>query len=95
VWAGVGWGRPKGKAYGKNDGVIMISEERSATFVWRCSGCPAVYDCESLALLLDDGTSRACSCGGRLVEGVGHVPEREWEVRALPRRSPAGLRRGF
>jgi len=95
VGAGVGWGRPEGKADGKNYGVIMISEERSVTFVWRCSGCPAVYDCESLALLLDDGTSRACSCGGRLVEGVGLVPEREWDITTLPRRSPAGLRRGF
>ena len=92
--AGVGWGRPEGKADGKNDGVITISEERSVTFVWRCSGCPAVYDCESLALLLDDGTSRACSCGGRLVEGVGPVPERKWDARDVPRRSPVGLRRG-
>ncbi len=83
-----------GKADRKNDGVIMISEERSVTFVWRCSGCPAVYDCESLALLLDDGTSRACSCGGRLVEGVGVVPERDWYTRAMPRRSPLGFRRG-
>ncbi len=72
----------------------MISEERNVTFVWRCSGCTAVYDCESLALLLDDGTSRACSCGGRLVEGVGLVPEREWDITTLPRRYPAGLWRG-
>jgi hypothetical protein len=72
----------------------MISEERSVTFVWRCSGCTAVYDCESLPLLLDDGTSRACSCGGRLVEGVGLVPEREWDIAPLSRRSPADLWRG-
>jgi len=71
--------------------VIIISKERSATFVWRCSGCPAVYDAESLALLLDDGTSRACSCGGRLVEGL--VQERESEVEAMPRRSPVGFLR--
>ena len=73
----------------------MIFEERSVTFVWRCCGCPAVYDCESLALLLDDGTSKACTCGGRLVEDVGLAPAHEWEARALPRRSLAGLRRGF
>lgn len=72
----------------------MISEERRITFVWRCSGCPAVYDGESLALLLDDGTSKACSCGGRLVEGVGTVPEYEREVEAMPRRSPVGFLRG-
>jgi hypothetical protein len=73
----------------------MISEGRSVTFVWRCSGCPAVYDCESLALLLDDGTSKACTCGGRLVEDVGLAPGREWEVWTLPRRSLADLRGGF
>ncbi len=84
-----------GKADRKNDGVIMISEERSVTFVWRCCGCPAVYDCDSLALLLDDGTSKACTCGGRLVEDVGLAPAHEWEARALPRRSLAGLRRGL
>jgi hypothetical protein len=88
-------GSAGGKADGNNDGVIMISEERSVTFVWRCSGCPAVYDCESLALLLDDGTSKACSCGGRLVEDVGLVPERELDAMARSRRFPAGLRRGF
>lgn len=54
----------------------MISEQRTLVFVWRCSSCPAVYDCETLALLLDDGTSKACSCGGRLVEDIGPVPER-------------------
>ena len=72
----------------------MISEERRVTFVWRCSGCPAVYDGDSLALLLDDGTSKACSCGGRLVEGVGTVPDRAGEVWARPRRSPVGFLRG-
>ena len=71
----------------------MISEVRSVTFVWRCSGCPAVYDAESLALLLDDGTSRACSCGGRLVEGL--VPDREREVEAMPRCSPVYFLRGI
>ena len=71
----------------------MISEVRSVTFVWRCSGCPAVYDAESLALLLDDGTSRACSCGGRLVEGL--APDREREVEAMPRRSPVDFLRGI
>lgn len=72
----------------------MISEERSVTFLWRCSGCPAVYDGESLALLLDDGTSKACSCGGRLVEGVGTVPEYEGEVEAASYRSLVGFLRG-
>ena len=72
----------------------MNSEERGVTFVWRCSRCPAVYDCESLALLLDDGTSKACTCGGRLAEDVGLATGREWEAQALPRRSLAGLRRG-
>jgi hypothetical protein len=88
-----------GKADRKNDGVIMISEERSVTFVWRCSGCPAVYDCESLALLLDDGTSRACTCGGRLVEDVGLAPEREWGKLGpcpdAPSRASAAAFRGF
>ena len=88
----MGW--PEGKAEAINGGVIMISEARTVTFVWRCSLCPAVYDCESLALLLDDGTSKACSCGGRLVEGVGVVPERGRDARATPRRSPVGFRRG-
>jgi len=59
--------------------VLMISRERTVTFLWRCSGCPAVYDAESLAALLDDGTSKACFCGGRLVEGFGPAPEREPE----------------
>ncbi len=57
----------------------MISRERTVTFLWRCSGCPAVYDAESLGVLLDDGTSKACFCGGRLVEGFGPAPEREPE----------------
>ena len=69
----------------------MISEERNLTFVWRCSWCPAVYDGGSIALLLDDGTSKACSCGGRLVEGVGTVPEYEREVETITRRSPVGF----
>lgn len=74
--------------------VMMIFEERRITFVWRCSGCPAVYDGDSLALLLDDGTSKACSCGGRLVEDVGIVPEYEEEVEATPRRSSVVFLRG-
>ena len=74
--------------------MVMISEVRDVTFVWRCSGCPAVYDGESLALLLDDGTSKACSCGGRLVEGVGTVPDREREAATMVRRSAVGLLRG-
>lgn len=74
--------------------MILISEERSLTFVWRCSGCPAVYDGESVAFLLDDGTSKACSCGGRLVEGVGAVPECEGKVGTAPRRSPVVFLRG-
>lgn len=69
----------------------MISVERKVTFVWRCAGCPAVYDGGSIALLLDDGTSKACSCGGRLVEGVGTVPEYEREVETMNRRSPVGF----
>ena len=60
----------------------MISREETITFLWRCSGCPAVYDAESLASLLDDGTSRACFCGGRLIEDVGPVPELGSEVGA-------------
>lgn len=72
--------------------MIVISEVRRVTFVWRCSGCPAVYDGDSLAFLLDDGTSRACSCGGRLVEDVGTVPEYEGNV--TPLRSPVGFLRG-
>jgi len=73
----------------------MISEERRITFVWRCSGCPAVYDGDSLALLLYDGTSRACSCGGRLIEDVGTVPEHgEEEVGVTPRRSSVVFLRG-
>lgn len=58
----------------------MISREETITFLWRCSGCPAVYDCESVASLLDDGTSRACFCGGRLIEDVGPAPGREYEA---------------
>ena len=54
----------------------MISSKETVAFVWRCSGCPAVYDGETLAMLLDDGTSRACPCGGRLTEDVVPVPER-------------------
>ena len=68
----------------------MISEVGRVTFVWRCSDCPAVYDGYSLAFLLDDGTSKACSCGGRLVEGVGTVPEYE----VAPSRSPVSFLRG-
>jgi hypothetical protein len=81
---------PAEKKAGTTDGgVVMISEVRRVTFVWRCSGCPAVYEGESLALLLDDGTSKACSCGGRLVEGVGPAPERVWEAEAALRRPSA------
>lgn len=54
----------------------MFSSEGTVTFLWRCSDCPAIYDAESVASLLHDGTSRACSCGGRLIEDVGPVPER-------------------
>jgi len=74
--------------------VMMISEERRTTFLWRCSGCPAVYDGDTLALLLDDGTSKACSCGGRLVEDVGTVPQYDEEVEATPRRSSVIFLRG-
>jgi hypothetical protein len=70
----------------------MISEVGRVTFVWRCSDCPAIYDGDSLAFLLDDGTSKACSCGGRLVEGVGTVPEYEGEV--APLRSAVSFLRG-
>ena len=87
-------GSAEGKCRRRNGGVVMISEVRDVTFVWRCSGCPAVYDGESLALLLDDGTSKACSCGGRLVEDVGTVPEREREGVTTVRRFPMGLLRG-
>lgn len=58
----------------------MISQEVTVTFLWRCSGCPAVYDCESVASLLHDGTSRACFCGGSLIEDVGPSPERDREA---------------
>lgn len=68
----------------------MISEQHTLTFVWRCSGCAAVYDCETVALLLDDGTSKACSCGGRLLEDVGPAPERSSVAVGVPRRSPVG-----
>lgn len=75
----------------------MISETTNLTFVWRCSGCPAVYDGETLQLLLDDGTRRACSCGGRLIEDIGPVPEHAgWSEpgpRVQPGRPPARLSR--
>lgn len=54
----------------------MISSESTVTFLWRCSDCTVVYDAESVATLLHDGTSRACFCGGRLIEDVGPAPER-------------------
>lgn len=54
----------------------MFSSEGTVTFLWRCSDCPAIYDAERVASLLHDGTSRACSCGGRLIEDVGPAPER-------------------
>lgn len=75
----------------------MISEQSTVTFLWRCSLCTAVYDGESLALLLDDGTSKACSCGGRLVEGVGPVPERGGHhgPHLVPERVPVSLLRGL
>lgn len=87
-------GSADGKGRWRKGGVVMISEVGSVTFVWRCSGCPAVYDGESIALLLDDGTSKACSCGGRLMEDVGTVPEHERGVGAMARRSPVGFLRG-
>lgn len=71
----------------------MISEQRTLTFVWRCASCHAVYDCETLALLLDDGTSKACSCGGSLVEDVGPVPEHEAVTERMLRRRFAGVLR--
>ncbi|QIN83713.1 hypothetical protein GBA63_14540 [Rubrobacter tropicus] len=58
----------------------MISHEETVTFLWRCSGCPAVYDAESVASLLHDGTSRACFCGGSLIEDIGPAPERDREA---------------
>ena len=77
----------------------MISREETVTFLWRCSGCPAVYDCESVASLLDDGTSRACSCGGRLIESLGPAPEREGETEIysdpMVRHRATGLLRGL
>lgn len=57
-------------------GVVVISREETVTFVWRCSGCPAVYDGESIAFLHDEGAPAVCPCGGSLVEGVGSVPGR-------------------
>ena len=54
----------------------MISSQETVVFVWRCSGCPAIYDGKSVMSLLDDGTSKACFCGGRLIEGVAPDPER-------------------
>ena len=79
--------------------MVMISREETITFLWRCSGCPAVYDCESVASLLDDGTSRACTCGGRLIEDVGPAPGREdeAEIRSDPvvRHRATGLLRGL
>ncbi len=77
----------------------MISREETVTFLWRCSGCPAVYDAESLASLLDDGTSKACFCGGWLIEDVGPVPERDSEAGSgsdsLMRYRAMGLLRGL
>lgn len=75
----------------------MISREETVTFLWRCSGCPAVYDAERLASLLDDGTSKACFCGGRLIEDAGPAPERGGEVGADPvvRYRAMGLLRGL
>lgn len=75
----------------------MISREETVTFLWRCSGCPAVYDAENLASLLDDGTSKACFCGGRLIEGVGPAPERGDGAEADPvmRYRAMGLLRGL
>ena len=73
----------------------MISREETVTFLWRCSGCPAVYDAESLASLLDDGTSRACFCGGRLIEGVGPAPERDGGADPGVRHRAMGLVRGL
>lgn len=54
----------------------MISREETVTFVWQCSGCPAVYDGDSVAFLHYEGTSAVCSCGGGLSEELGSVPER-------------------
>lgn len=53
----------------------MISHQETATFVWRCQDCPALYDGDSLAFLYNDGPVAECSCGGRLVEEIGPVPE--------------------
>jgi len=45
---------------------------RTATFVWRCEGCPATYDALGLELLLIDGSEgMRCMCGCELVEDVG------------------------
>jgi len=46
---------------------------RTATFVWRCEGCPAVYDALGLELLLVDGSDMRCMCGCELVEDVAEV----------------------
>ncbi len=77
----------------------MLSREETVTFLWRCSGCPAVYDAERLASLLDDGTSKACFCGGRLIEDVGPVPGRDGEAAggsdAVVRYRAMGLLRSF
>lgn len=58
----------------------MLAREETVTFLWRCSDCPAIYDAERLASLLDDGTSKACFCGGCLIEDVGPVPR--WDTEA-------------
>lgn len=77
----------------------MISSEETVTFLWRCSGCPAVYDAEGVASLLHDGTSRACFCGGSLTEDVGQAPERGREAESARnhavRYGAMGLLRGL
>lgn len=49
-------------------------------FVWRCPGCGAVYESESLLFLYADGDFWYCPCGERLVEEVEPVSEHHYRL---------------
>jgi hypothetical protein len=58
----------------------MISREQTVVFVWRCTGCVAVYDGENVLFLHTDGANRYCRCGKRLVEDLAPVAERHFRL---------------